>query len=101
MIIFNYTYKKCGKHPKKVRPQLHICGYGVTRHPEKYMLRLWADSVFMSFGNKLINTYFPLPGGGIVRSCCKQHSDSSYNTRTQAYRRFHSYHGLRPIAPVL
>lgn len=28
MIIFNYTYKKCGKHPKKVRPQLHICGYG-------------------------------------------------------------------------
>lgn len=115
-------------------------GMRYTRHPEKYMLRLWAGSVFMSFGNKLINTYFPLPGGGIVmnnifstlfisslviycirkipgkkkgraavytlsapdvRTCCQQHSDSPYNTRTQAYRRFHSYHGLRPIAPVL
>lgn len=41
-------------------------GMRYTRHPEKYMLRLWAGSVFMSFGNKLINTYFPLPGGGIV-----------------------------------
>lgn len=115
-------------------------GMRYTRHPEKYMLRLWAGSVFMSFGNKLINTYFPLPGGGDcyeqyffhpvyqlpgnllypentgkkkgraavytlsapdVRSCCQQHSDSPYNTRTQAYRRFHSYHGLRPITPVL
>lgn len=41
-------------------------GMRYTRHPEKYLLRLWAGSVFMSFGNKLMNTYFPLPGGGIL-----------------------------------
>ena len=41
-------------------------GMRYTRHPEKYMLRLWAGSVFMSFGNKLINTYFLCPAGGLL-----------------------------------
>lgn len=41
-------------------------GMRYTKHPEKYLLRLWAGSVFMNLGNRLINTYFPLPGGGII-----------------------------------
>lgn len=41
-------------------------GIRYTRHPEKYILRLWIGSVVMNLGNKIINTYFPLPGGGII-----------------------------------
>ena len=41
-------------------------GMRYTRNPVKYLMRLWAGSVFMGFGNELINSYFPLPGGGMI-----------------------------------
>ncbi|WP_349947557.1 TraX family protein [Lacrimispora sp. BS-2] len=41
-------------------------GMRYTRNPVKYLMRLWAGSVFMIFGNTLIESYFPLPNGGAI-----------------------------------
>ncbi|MDR1769299.1 MAG: conjugal transfer protein TraX [Hungatella sp.] len=41
-------------------------GMRYTRNPVKYLMRLWAGSVFMVFGNGLIERYFPLPNGGVI-----------------------------------